>query len=94
MKTDKELLQIMLDNKQHFCYGLCYWAANLYYYDILTEDEYFRLDHYISENLPTFTWYKLLHPLITTIGTGYCWEKDNIAPRIKWIEAQIKKLEV
>lgn len=90
MKTDKELLQIMLDNKQHFCYGLCYWADTLYFHDILTEDEYFRLDHYISENLPTFTWYKLLHPF----EVAYCWEKDDIAPRIKWIEAQIKKLEV
>lgn len=89
MKTDRELLQIMLDNEQHFCYGLCYWAVNLYYHDILSEDEYHKLDSYILENLPRFTWYKIFHQF----ENGYCWKKDDIAPRIKWIKAQLKKLE-
>ena len=90
MKSDKELLQIMLDNKQHFCYDLFHWAANLYYYDIITESEYIRLDTYIFKNEPKFTWYRFFHPW----DTIYRWPKDDINPRIKWIETQLKKLKL
>lgn len=79
MKTIKELLQLMLDNKHKFTYGLCSLNDNLWMDDIVTNDEYFELMNYINNNPPKKVYSDI-----------YFWEKGNIKPRLEWIEQHIK----
>ena len=44
MRTIKELLQVMLDNPQHFDSGLCYWIGNCYLSGLINGKEHSILD--------------------------------------------------
>jgi hypothetical protein len=89
MRTIKELLEVMLENKDLFNKGLCYWADKLYYRNIITASERSKLKNYIDENRPF---------MLSSISTmceiikhsGYYWKEGDIKPRIKWIQKHIK----
>lgn len=87
MRTIKELLELMLENKHLFRIGLCGWALDMYFTKKSTEkisyDEYCELLEYIEKNKPI-----TLDSL--TLDT-YWWKPGDINPRIKWIEKHIKK---
>lgn len=80
MRTIKELLQLMLDNKQLFTCGLCGWNASL---KDTTPDEFYLVKNYILDNKP-FTLHRFF------INDRFYWEKGNIKPRIKWLEKHIQ----
>jgi hypothetical protein len=89
MRTIKELLEIMLDNKDLFKYGLCSWVGLLYSYNRISNKEYLTLMEYIENNRPF---------MLSSISTmceiikhsGYYWKEGDIKPRIKWIQKHIK----
>jgi hypothetical protein len=87
MRTNKELLELMLENQQYFKSGLCWWIENMYRRGIITEAECDSLEYYLSQNKP-ITFYKILR--MNT--NSYWWRIGDIKPRIKWIEKHIKKL--
>ncbi len=85
MKTDKELLQLILDNiKEGFsnpdynCDGLC--LVVLFIIDEITLDERMKLNTYLKKYLPRHK------------KDDYCWIPGKLEPRIKWLNEQINKL--
>ncbi len=58
--------------------GLCKLSENLFFVGIMTEEEYRTIWKYLDENLPTKQ------------KNGYCWRMGSKAPRIKWLNTEIK----
>ncbi len=83
MRTNKELLELMLENQQDFHTGLCQWILSMFMRDRITTDEYYELKDYLKQNKP-----------ITFHGifSAFWWRVGDIKPRIKWIKKHIKKL--
>lgn len=88
MRTIKELLQLMLDNQQHFTRSLCFWTDRLLTKDIISLQESIRLDIYIRNNRPS-KWSSFGAFMCT--GSNWYWPKDKIKPRIKWLKKHIAK---
>lgn len=82
MRTVKELLQLMLDNENLFCNGLCSWVNQLEFKTYINDQELTLLSQYIYDNKP-FT----LHDIFS--NDCYYWKKGDIKPRIKWIKHHI-----
>lgn len=94
MRSIKELLELMLDNKDLFRSGLCQWNSSLCASDIITWDEHIVLKNYIRSNRPPF--YDNFTIFCHTIRRDnpahhYYWEQRDIKPRIKWIQKHIAK---
>ena len=91
MRTIKELLQIMLDNPQHFDEGLCRWTNNLYIENLINGNEYWTLIDYIKANRPSiFSSFDVFKQKI--IGQSYYyWGIGKIEPRIEWLKKHINK---
>lgn len=89
MRTIKELLELMLKNQAWFKFGLCHWARNLYYVNLITFKENQLLEDYIRDNRPSI--FSSLEAFKYT-ASGYFWKMGRIEPRIKWINKHIKKL--
>lgn len=89
MRTEKELLQLMLCHQEKFYGGLCLWIHILDFSGVITYDECYVLLDYIDHNRPSkfssLSAYK-------NRNKNYYWNKGDIAPRIKWIKKQIEKL--
>jgi hypothetical protein len=81
-RTIKELLQLMLDNKDLFETGLCRWDVELSHKNLINFNENVLLRDFIKNNKPSD--YKENSP--------YYWEVFDIEPRIKWLEEHISKL--
>ena len=77
----KQLLELLLERQELFHDGLCSWALDLHERYLITEVEYVLLNQYIKENKPE------------NAGRPYYWKEGKIAPRIEWINQQIKKLK-
>ena len=88
MRTIKELLQVMLDNKGEFECGLCNWVTKIFHKGKIDIDEYDLLTCYIEENRPS-KWSSLSAYL--SRNSCYYWKKGDIKPRLKWIKKHIKK---
>lgn len=90
MRTIKELLQVMLQHKDLFETGMCYWVGTLDIQGIITESEARALSKYIRCNRPYyFSW--------TNFINGYTPEwhffpPGKLKPRIYWIKRHIKRL--
>lgn len=88
MRTIKELLEIMLENKDLFKNGLCSWVVLLYSYDRISNKEYLILMEYIENNRPSI--FSSLNSFLSQISNSYYWKSGDINPRIKWIQKHIK----
>jgi hypothetical protein len=84
-RSIKELLRLMLDNQNMFSQGLCYCAANLLMFGKISKEEYYLLSNYIRKNAP------FSHKINIFKTSPFYWEKEAIAPRIKWLKYHIKK---
>jgi hypothetical protein len=84
-RSIKELLQLMLDNQSCFTTGLCYLATSLRYNDKISYGEFLLISDYIDKNPP------FLHKINIFKTSPFYWEKEAIAPRIKWLQYHIKK---
>ena len=95
MRSIKELLEVMLDNKDFFRSGLCQWSSSLYARDVITSDELRILKEYIRSNRPPF--YENFALFVHTIfernypESHYYWKDGEIKPRLKWIQKHIAK---
>jgi len=88
----KELLQLMLDNKQLFKNGLCIWVDKLYGYDLIHKYELDSLSKYIKDNKPSINEWSI-SMLLYSPGkfSHYYWAVDKIYPRVQWLKKHIKK---
>ena len=83
MRTDKELLQILLDNIRQLRTGLCYLAKILKYDGIIDHYEYQRLIFIIDNNIPDYDYY--------VSSGGFYFAKGLQEPRIKYLKTLIIK---
>lgn len=81
MRTIKQLLELMLEHQELFGTGLCRWVLTLHEDNFISTDEYYFFTKYIKDHKPLYT-----------VGIYY-WKRCEIAPRIKWINTQIKNLK-
>jgi len=88
MRSNKELLELMLKNQHHFTKvsGLCHWVNLVCAHKVITEDEADSLMSLIHWNRPRKKW----SSISAYSNAGFYWEPGKIKPRIKWIKKQIK----
>ena len=89
MRGIKELLELMLSQKQLYRSGLCKWVQDMYDKDIISWEESDVLFLYIQANRPSA--FSSISAFKRRNFTFY-WESGDIKPRIKWLEKHIKKL--
>jgi hypothetical protein len=77
MRTKKELLQLMLDNIDLLSAGLCHLNYKLFDLNMITENEYYLLDHFFLNEFSDF---------------DYHWKMGLKEPRIEWLKKQINEL--
>ena len=88
MRTNKELLQVFLDNQNLFKCGLCEWVRELYHNFLISEKEKFYLYNLINNNRPFFI--RIKDILSCRKRTCYYWKIGDIKPRIKWLKKYLK----
>lgn len=89
-RTIKELLELLLENKNLFETGLCFWSEMLYCRKLISCQECSLLIYYIKKNRPfIFSSMEVFKQHISI--EAYYWEIRNINPRIQWIHKHIKK---
>jgi len=81
MRTEKELLELMLQYQVYFQTGMCNWVERFYAFDLIDESEYKLLYNYIQNHEPE-----------ETNDILYWWPVGELQPRIDWINEQIKLL--
>ena len=89
MRTIKELLQLMLDNQEHFVSGLCSWAFYLCRHGKINNLELMLLDRYIKTNKPS-KWSSFDAFSNSLKKSDWYWKYGNIKPRVEWINKHIK----
>ena len=87
MRTIKELLQLMLDNKVLFKTGLCFWLVSLKANELITDKEYDLLNEYIENNKPKYSIFNIY--MLINDSRFYYWKAECITPRIKWLKHHI-----
>ena len=78
----KELLIVVKENKMLFQTGLCLLIADLFFQGDITKKEWQILDRFIDE-----------HPTKRYDHHLYYWPMCKWAPRGRWLNKWIKKLE-
>lgn len=95
MRTNKELLQLLLDNIDKLGTGLCALAQRLNDEDIMSYNDWDKVNFYIYKNKPFY--YRLRRSLWLVISLpehmsySFFWPIGQKEPRIKWLEQQIKR---
>ena len=89
MRTIKELLEGLLENKNLFRVGLCQWSSDLRWSEIRINDEECKLLlEYIREHRPS---------RFSSIDAfkhrkkNFYWQPKDIKPRIEWLKKHIRK---
>lgn len=87
MRTIKELLELLLENKIFFRVGLCGWVDNLHWNGKINFEECILLNKHIKHNRPSMfsSWDAFQHS-----NSCFYWKAGDIKPRIKWIKKHIK----
>lgn len=101
MRTNKELLQIAIDNIELFtstgCYGLCVYITELECKDIITYNERRVLRYCIFNYIKDPTW---INKFITgapnikgynNVHTQYFWEMGDVKPRLRYLKWLLKQ---
>jgi len=91
-RTIKELLQVMLDNKQLFSRGLCEWNNKLWEQSFITINEYYLLNQYIKDNKPSINEWSI-SMLLYSPGkfSIFYWKCGALYPRVQWLKKHIRK---
>ena len=85
-----KLLELMLDNQEYFNRGLCIWARNLEYANLINSHEMEILSDYIERNRPSK--FKSFYSIINR-NPRYYWSKGILKPRVKWVKKHIHKIK-
>jgi hypothetical protein len=89
VRTQKELLEVMLANIGRFRSGLCSLNSELLRWGIITSDEHSIIHAYIKANRPS---------KFSSLGALRCrnsifyWPEYKVKYRVKWLKQHIKKL--
>jgi len=86
MRSEKELLQVLLDNIDKLEYGLCLLIIILKENSLISEQEEEILNEFISNKAPE------RYHSIRKYRMAYNWESGEKQPRIDWLNEQIAKL--
>lgn len=84
MKTEKEILQVMLNNVKEVKYygGFCVLKIALYGRGFITAEELSSLSSYLKSHLPK-----------KKRNSRLCWKHGNVFWRRRWLRKQISLLE-
>ncbi len=82
---------ILRENQHLFNGGLCNWIGNCNAIGIMSSRDRQLIEDYVYYNKP-LTLFTILHTFTKRIYFFY-WEKDDIKPRLKYINKHIKLLE-
>lgn len=85
-----QLLQLVLNNFNSNCSGLCINISNLYYNDIITWEENIKLKDYVRENRPKYNFFSAKFNGVNPPENMFFWEPFEVKPRIKWLKKHIK----
>lgn len=89
MRTDKEILELMLEHKDLLQSGLCSFALKLNNIKYINLEELSLIMDYIKTNRPNK--FSSIDAFLHR-DSGYYWHRGRKSPRIKWIKQHIKKL--
>jgi hypothetical protein len=89
VRTEKELLEVMLANIVRLRSGLCSLNSELHRWGIITVDEHAIISKYIRYNRPSIfsSW-----SAFWNAGGHFYWTPDEVEHRVKWLKQHIKKL--
>jgi hypothetical protein len=89
VRTQKELLEVMLTNIGSLRSGLCFLSSELFTQGIITFDEHIVIGNYIKYNKPSIfsSWNAFWNA-----GSRFYWTRGDVEPRVKWLKQHIKKL--
>jgi hypothetical protein len=89
VRTQKELLEVMLTNIGSLRSGLCFLSSELFTQGIITFDEHIVMRNYIKYHKPSIfsSWNAFWNA-----GSGFYWSRGDVEPRVKWLKQHIKKL--
>lgn len=96
MRSNKELLQIYLDNKHLFFEGLCNWTDELHLNLLITDEEKRYLKSIIFNNRPKIGVLQkiglsfILNYKVLPSYRSYYWTIGVIEPRIKFLKKHLK----
>lgn len=98
MRTDKELVQILLDNLESLmnkndCYGLCSCINYLYGCDKIKYQETIRLDDIINKYVLPYKFLSFNPLRKDNTKNSYWWANGKITPRRKFLTAVLKQLD-
>lgn len=89
MRSNKELLDIFLNNQRYFETGICHWVRDLFWKDLISPDEKLYLLNLIKYNPPIFKFKHYFYNPDKIIKyshiPSYYWKTGFINPRIKWL---------
>lgn len=86
MRTDLELLKLMVKHKDKFKGGIMGWLRGLLHANLINKEEYYHLGAYMTE--PVKEWRNKL----TADEYDDFNEYGNLLPRLKFIKHEITKL--
>ena len=88
-RTEKELLEVMLERIRMATAGLCHLNDQLFTRRIITDEEHAIIHKYIKNNRPSP--FSSLNALWCSNSRWY-WTSGSVKHRIKWLKHHIKKL--
>jgi hypothetical protein len=89
VRTEKELLEVMLEHIRMATAGLCFLNDQLFTRRIITDDEHAIIHKYIKNNRPSK--FSSLNALWCS-NTRWYWTRGTVRYRVKWLKHHIKKL--
>lgn len=87
MKTNKEILKLMLNHIHLLESGLCGLVYIICRLQVITANEDIKALEYIKRNRPK-TKSKLADP--SRLNTHYYWELGKVEPRVRWLKYHIR----
>jgi len=95
-RTDTELINTLLNNKQLFKTGLCSWITNAQHEKVngkylISRNEADRLRKLIETNRPAIIENTLNEDV--AVHFRYWWARGSIKPRIEFLQSLLKKYE-
>lgn len=82
MRSNKELLQVFLNNQHFFRGGLCNWALRLYNSNLISQKEHYLINQIIQS-------YSIISFFRVIRFNGYWWEAGEIEPRIEFLQKHL-----
>ena len=87
MRTDKELLELVLEHSGMIKSGICICLFNMLVADIICYGEYSRLYEFIHKHRP-----KPNEKFYCDKYGEYFWKRGDKKIRVKWLKYQIEQL--